>query len=503
MGKNAIEPTREEDYSEWYQQVIKAADLAENSPVRGCMVIKPWGYAIWEKIRNYLDKRIKETGHQNLYFPLFVPVSYLEKEAKHVEGFAKECAVVTHHRLEEKDGKLLPASPLEEPLVIRPTSEAIIGEAFSRWVSSFRDLPLLTNQWANIVRWEMRTRLFLRTTEFLWQEGHTVHATAEEASEESLRMLEVYRELVEDVMMMPAILGEKSESERFPGAKHTYCFEVMMQDRKALQGGTSHDLGQNFSKAFNIRFNNQDGELEYAHTTSWGVTTRLIGSLIMVHGDDDGLRLPPRIAPHQVVIVPVVPREDKKEEVYAYIDLLKKELEQQSFCGEKIEVHVDSRDMRGGEKWWDWIKKGVPLTVEVGPRDVENGALVFARRDDSTHKKEKMKRNEFVQKVSETLLEMQRNYFEEAKRYKEEHTRDDIDTFEELKAFFAPKNEKKPEIHGGFVRAKWCEDPKTEAMFDDLKVAIRCIPFEQRGNVGRCILTGKEATKDVVIAKSY
>ena len=326
-GRNAITPTRLEDYPEWYQQVIKAADLAEHSPVRGCMVIKPWGYALWENMQGILDKRFKETGHQNAYFPLFIPLSYMQKEAKHVEGFATECAVVTHHRLvKNEEGNLIPDGELEEPLVVRPTSEMIIGEMFSKWIESYRDLPLLINQWANVVRWEMRTRLFLRTTEFLWQEGHTAHATKEEALEETRKMLDIYVDFVENTLAIPVIKGEKTESERFPGADSTFTFEMMMQDGKALQGGTSHFLGQNFSKAANITFRDQEGEQVHAWTTSWGVTTRMIGGLIMCHGDDDGLILPPRIASAHVVIIPLTHKEESKEEVFAYCRALKDKL---------------------------------------------------------------------------------------------------------------------------------------------------------------------------------
>ncbi|MFN4175230.1 MAG: aminoacyl--tRNA ligase-related protein, partial [Parachlamydiaceae bacterium] len=337
--KTAITPTRREDFPEWYQQVIKASKMAENSPVRGCMVIMPWGYGVWEHIQKILDKKIKETGHENAYFPLFIPLSYLEKEAKHVEGFAKECAVVTHHRLEEKEGKLVPTGELEEPLIVRPTSETIIGESFSRWIESWRDLPLLINQWANVVRWEMRPRIFLRTAEFLWQEGHTVHATEKEAREETLKMLEVYRSVVEDHLAIPVILGEKSEGERFPGADSTYTLEAMMQDRKALQGGTSHYLGQNFAKGSNIRFTNKEGELQYAYTTSWGVTTRLIGAMIMTHGDDDGLRLPPFVAPKQVIIIPVIPKPELEEAILAQADALAREIGSKTYKDYQVRVH--------------------------------------------------------------------------------------------------------------------------------------------------------------------
>lgn len=499
--KSAIQPTRQEDYAEWYQQVIKAADLAENSAVRGCMVIKPWGWSIWELIRDQLDKRIKETGHQNAYFPLFVPLSFLEKEAKHVEGFAKECAVVTHHRLQEQDGKLVPSGPLEEPLIIRPTSETIIGDAFSRWVQSWRDLPLLINQWANVVRWEMRTRLFLRTAEFLWQEGHTVHATESEAREETLKMLDVYRELAEEWLAVPAILGEKSEGERFPGAVNTYTIEMMMQDRKALQAGTSHYLGQNFSKAFNIRFNNKDETLEYGYTTSWGVTTRLIGALIMAHSDDDGLRLPPKVAPYHAVIIPVLNKPEMADEIMAFCKKLQSDLQAQSYAGRAIAIHIDTRDLGGGEKKWEWIKKGVPLRIEVGPRDLQAGACVISRRDQS--EKKTMAVADLKNQIVSILDEMQKGYFDAALSMQKANLRQDITTFDELKSYFTPKNQDRPEIHGGFVLAKWSGDVESEAMLADLKLSIRCLPLKQSGTTGTCILTGKPATLDVIIAKSY
>src|SRR3990167_2988901 len=342
--KTAITPTRAEDYPEWYQQVIKAADLAEVSPVRGCMIIKHWGYAIWENIQRELDQDFKATGHKNLYFPLLIPLSFMQKEAEHVEGFAKECAVVTHTRLVKDDsGKLVPGSPLEEPYIIRPTSETIIGDAFSRWIQSYRDLPLLVNQWANIVRWEMRTRLFLRTTEFLWQEGHTAHATADEAMQESLKMLNVYAQFAEDYMAMPVIKGEKSESERFPGAVNTYCIESMMQDRKAVQAGTSHFLGQHFSRGFNIKYLSVEGKEEFAWTTSWGMSTRLIGGLIMTHSDDNGLVLPPRLAPSHVVILPIIHKEEDRAGIMAYCDELARELRAVQYHERRIHVEVDSR----------------------------------------------------------------------------------------------------------------------------------------------------------------
>lgn len=496
LEKTAITPTRNEDYPEWFQQVIKAADMAENSPVRGCMVIKPWGYGIWENIQKQLDQRIKATGHQNAYFPLFIPLSYLEKEAKHVEGFAKECAVVTHHRLEEKDGKLIPTGELEEPLIVRPTSEMIIGESFSRWVESYRDLPLLINQWANVVRWEMRPRIFLRTTEFLWQEGHTVHASAKEAIAETLTILEMYREFLENVLAIPVIVGEKSAGERFPGAENTYTMEAMMQDGKALQAGTSHYLGQNFAKGSDIKFTTADGKVEYGFTTSWGVTTRLIGGLIMCHGDDDGLRLPPRIATKQVVIIPVVPKPELEAAVFEYADNLAKEIQKVQFHDYPISVHVDKRDRRGGEKNWEWIKKGVPLRIEIGPRDMEAQSVMLSRRDQPHKDKKSVGKTDLVSGIDAILEEIQQNYYTQAKSFQQTHIEKDLKNFDEMKAFF---NSGK----SGFVKAKWCADTETEKLLDELKVTIRCIPVEQSNTEGTCILTGKKATLDVIFAKSY
>ncbi len=501
--KSAISPRRSEDYPEWFQQVIKAADMAENAPVRGCMVIKPWGYGIWENIQRDLDYRIKITGHENAYFPLFIPLSFFEKEAKHVEGFAKECAVVTHHRLEEHEGRLIPTGKLDEPLVVRPTSETIIGESFSRWVESYRDLPLLINQWANVVRWEMRPRIFLRTTEFLWQEGHTVHAEESEAIEEALKMLEVYRSFMEDALAMPVIIGEKSEGERFPGAVSTYTLEAMMQDRKALQAGTSHYLGQSFSKASEIKFCDQEGQVRYAYTTSWGVTTRMIGGMIMCHSDDDGLRLPPRIATKQVVILPIVPKPEMEEQVFAYAEKIAQDLRQCKFYDYPIEVFVDKRDKRGGEKSWEWIKKGVPLRIEVGPRDIESNAVMVMRRDAPHKEKQKIATDTLTTEIPALLEAIQNNLFAQAKAYRDANIRRDIKNLEELKAFFTPSNPDKPEIHGGFVIAKWCGDPETESLLDELKVTIRCLPIEQSKTEGTCILTGKPATIDAVFAKSY
>lgn len=501
--KTAISPTRQENYPEWYQQVIKAADLGENSPVRGCMVIKPWGFGIWENMQKTLDEKIKATGHENAYFPLFIPLSYLEKEAQHVEGFAKECAVVTHHRLEEKNGKLVPAGELEEPLIVRPTSETIIGESFSRWVESYRDLPLLINQWANVVRWEMRPRIFLRTTEFLWQEGHTAHATEQEAIEETLKMHEVYCDLMENVLAIPVIMGEKSPGERFPGAVATYTLEAMMQDYKALQMGTSHYLGQNFAKGSNIRFSNQNGEIEYAYTTSWGCTTRMIGAMIMCHSDDDGVVLPPRVAHKQVVILPVIPKPELEAEILAYAEKVAEQIRQQDFHGRKVSVLIDKRDRRGGEKNWEWIKKGVPLRLEIGPRDKDANSVMVCRRDRPHKEKEKIAFEEISQEIPKLLGEIQQNLFDKAREYRDKNIATDITTFEEMAKFFTPKSEEKPEIHGGFVLAKWCGDAETEKMLDEIKVSIRCLPLKQSGTEGKCILTGKPATLDAIFAKSY
>ena len=502
--KSAISPTREEDYPQWYQQVIKAADMAENSPVRGCMVIKPWGWGIWENIQQQLDQRIKETGHENAYFPLFIPLSFLEKEAEHVEGFAKECAVVTHHRLEHKGDKLVPTGELEEPLIVRPTSETIIGESFARWVKSYRDLPLLINQWANVVRWEMRPRLFLRTAEFLWQEGHTAHSNEEEAREEVRQTTELYRELIEDVLAIPVIIGTKTESERFPGAVETVCLEAMMQDRKALQGGTSHFLGQNFARASNISFLNQAGQTEYAYTTSWGVSTRLIGAMIMAHGDDDGLRVPPRVAPRHVAILPVIPNEEAKGPVIEYAEKIAAELSRAAYAGRPVRVHIDRRDIRGGEKFWQWVKKGIPLRIEVGPKDIAGSQVVLYRRDETTREKHFVPLSALSETVVSSLESIQQNYFSQAKKYRDENIVTDIADAEAFRRYFTPRNTEKPEIHGGFVLAKWCGDEaKTSALLADLKVTIRCLPLRQSMTEGRCVLTGERAVMDAVFAKAY
>jgi prolyl-tRNA synthetase len=496
--KSAISPTREENYPEWYQQVIKAADLAENSDVRGCMVIKPWGYAIWENIQRRLDDAFKATGHENAYFPLFIPMSFLEKEAEHVEGFAKECAVVTHHRL-EPDGKggLQPAASakLEEPLIVRPTSETIIGATFARWVQSYRDLPILINQWANVVRWELRTRMFLRTAEFLWQEGHTVHATADEAQRETMMILDLYADFAESAMAMPVIKGRKTAGERFPGAVDTVSIEAMMQDRKALQAGTSHFLGQNFAKAQEIRFQSESGELEHAWTTSWGVSTRLVGGLIMTHSDDDGLVLPPKLAPAHVVILPIYRNDEERAAVLPYCESLKSELEGQSYDGAAVRVRLDNRDLRGGDKKWQWVKRGVPIRVEVGPRDVEGNAAFVARRD-GDGKGIGTPRGELVASVSAALAEIQAGLFERAKKLRDDSTVR-LTSLGELTDYFAENSV------GGFAHAPFIDGPAMEAKLKELKITARCMPLDAEPVSGKCIFTGEPTTTTAIFARAY
>ena len=499
--QNAISPTRSEDYPEWYQQVIKAADLAEVSPVRGCMVIKPWGYSLWENMQRVLDGMFKATGHQNAYFPLFIPMSYLEKEAEHVEGFAKECAVVTHHRLEpDGEGGLRPAGPLEEPLIVRPTSETIIGAMYAKWVQSYRDLPILINQWANVVRWELRTRLFLRTAEFLWQEGHTVHATSEEAMEETMRMLDVYADFAENWLAMPVIKGFKTPAERFPGAVETVSIEAMMQDRKALQAGTSHFLGQNFAKAQEIKFQDQDGNLQFAWTTSWGVSTRMVGALIMTHADDDGLVLPPKLAATHVVILPIYRDEQQRSEVLEYANSLKQELAAKTFSGGAISVEVDDRDIRGGEKKWYHVKRGVPVRLEIGPKDIAKNAVFMGRRD--TGESKPIERQELVATLPQILETIQQNLFDRALKLREENTRV-ITSEAEFREFFTPQNAEEPEIHGGFAKCHFSDEQSIDPLLKELKVTPRCIPIENNEEPGTCFATGKPAEKMAVFAKAY
>jgi prolyl-tRNA synthetase len=504
--KTAITPTRAQDFPEWYQQVVKAADLAENSDVRGCMVIKPWGYGIWEKMQRGLDGMFKETGHQNAYFPLFIPLSYLAKEAEHVEGFAKECAVVTHHRLEsDGEGGLRPApsAELKEPLVVRPTSETIIGATYAKWVQSYRDLPILINQWANVVRWELRPRLFLRTAEFLWQEGHTAHETSGEAIEETEKMLGVYEKFAREFMAVPVFTGEKTESERFPGAVRTLCIEAMVQDRKAIQAGTSHFLGQNFAKASGIQFVSRENKQEFAWTTSWGVSTRLIGTIIMAHADDDGMIVPPRLAPAQVVILPITTKAESRDAVLDAAYKLRDELRAQKFHGEPVSVEVDARDIGGGQKSWDWIKKGAPVRIEIGPRDLEKGTVAIARRDLSPKEKTFPTMAEAVAQMPATLQAIQDNLYARALAFRDANMVK-IDAKEDFVAYFTAKNKEKPEIHGGFALCHWDGTNETEAEIkEQLKVTIRCIPFDSPDEPGACVWSGKPSTRRVIFAKSY
>jgi prolyl-tRNA synthetase len=493
--KTAIIPTRAENYPEWYQQVIKKADLAEASAVHGCMVIKPWGYAIWELMQQELDRQIKATGHENLYFPMFIPVNYIQEEAEHVEGFAKECAVITHHRLvQDKEGKLIPGSPLEEPLIIRPTSETIIGKSFANWIQSYRDLPLLTNQWANIVRWEMRPRLFLRTTEFLWQEGHTAHASEQEAREETLKMLNVYADFAENFMAMPVVKGKKTESEKFPGAVDTYSIEAMMQDGKALQAGTSHFLGQKFAKAFQIKYLSAEGKQEYAWTTSWGVTTRLIGALIMTHSDDDGLVLPPNLAPVQIVIIPVVHKFDNPQLIYDYCEKLAAEIAEQTYNNNPIRVKIDFSEEQPGNKVWHWVKKGVPIRLEIGPKEFKAKSVYLGRRDKVYKEKISLTNTEFINSVPNQLTEIQNNLFKCAAEFVKQNSVE-ITNQEEFYNYFKGK---KP----GFVYAYWQENDAIEQQIkQDLGVTPRCLPGTG-DQPGKCIFTGKDGQL-TLFAKAY
>jgi prolyl-tRNA synthetase len=498
MSSEAI-TSREKDFAKWYQDVIRQGDLAEPAEVvRGCMVIKPHGYAIWEKIQAGMDQRFKATGHKNAYFPLLIPLSFLAKEASHVEGFAMECAVVTHSGLKAvkgADGKveIEVKNALEEPYVIRPTSETIIGHYFAKWIQSHRDLPLLINQWANVMRWEMRTRLFLRTSEFLWQEGHTAHATHEESLEEVHRMLDVYADFAENVMAMPVIRGKKTDSEKFAGALSSFCIEAMMQDGKALQAGTSHDLGQNFGRAFDVKFQNKAGEIEHVWQTSWGSSTRLIGGLIMTHSDDAGLVLPPALAPIHLAIIPIYKSDEERAKVVSAGDKLRRECE-----GAGLSVVLDDRDgMRPGAKHFDWEQKGVPVRIEIGPRDVEAGSCVVKRRDRDPKEKTPLALAGAPAVLKDLMTEIQKSLFERAKAFRASRTVK-VDTFDKFKEALDSGGK------GNFLLAHWDGTPETEKKIkEETKATVRCIPFEHDGETGKCVLTGKPSAQRVVFAQSY
>lgn len=492
MGKKLT--SRSQDYSKWYNELVVQADLAENSAVRGCMVIKPYGFAIWEKMQAKLDKMFKETGHENAYFPLFVPKSLFEAEEKNAEGFAKECAVVTHYRLKtnpDDKTKLIvdPEAKLEEELIVRPTSEAIIWNTYKNWIQSYRDLPILINQWANVVRWEMRTRLFLRTAEFLWQEGHTAHETKAEAIAEAEQMNKIYADFAENFMAIPVVQGKKTESERFAGAEDTYCIEALMQDGKALQAGTSHFLGQNFAKAFDVKFTSKEGKQEHVWATSWGVSTRLMGALIMTHSDDKGLVLPPKVAPNQVVIVPIYKGEEQLNQISEVALALKKQLEEAG-----ISVKFDARDThKPGWKFAQYELQGVPVRIAIGPKDLEKGTVELARRDTLT--KSFVKRDDVVDTVKQLMEEIQENLYTKAKTYRDEHITA-VDSFEEFKEVLENK--------GGFIAAHWDGTSETENKIKELtKATIRCIPLNTEKEEGSCVLTGKPSAQRVLFAKAY
>ncbi|AXG73085.1 proline--tRNA ligase [Flavobacterium arcticum] len=491
MSKNLTK--RSEDYSKWYNELVVKADLAENSGVRGCMVIKPYGYAIWEKMQAELDRMFKETGHQNAYFPLFIPKSYFSKEASHVDGFAKECAVVTHYRLRTAaDGKTIEVDPdakLEEELIVRPTSETIIWDTYKGWIQSYRDLPLLINQWANVVRWEMRTRLFLRTAEFLWQEGHTAHATEKEAVAEAEQMMNVYADFAENFMAIPVIKGVKTANERFAGAIETYCIEALMQDGKALQAGTSHFLGQNFAKAFDVKFANKEGKQEHVWATSWGVSTRLMGALVMTHSDDNGLVLPPNLAPIQVVIVPIYRNDEQFDAVSDAANELMAKLRKLN-----ISVKYDNRDThKPGFKFNEYELKGVPVRIGLGPKDLENGTFEVARRDTLT--KEIVSNTDIVTYIQDLLEEIQTNLYAKAQTYRDSHITE-VNSFDEFKEVLENK--------GGFISAHWDGTPETEDKIKDLtKATIRCITLDRKEEAGACVLTGNPSVGRVLFAKAY
>jgi prolyl-tRNA synthetase len=509
--RHALTIKREEDFAQWYQQVVSEGEMAEESGVRGCMVIKPWGYGIWERIQKLMDARIKEAGVDNCYFPLFIPLSYFAKEADHVDGFAKEMAVVTHHRLiADGKGGLIPdpEAKLEEPLIVRPTSETVIGAAMSRWVQSWRDLPLMVNQWANVVRWEMRTRMFLRTSEFLWQEGHTAHADRDDALTETLRALEMYRDFAENVLAMPVVAGEKPENERFPGAVATYSIEAMMQDGKALQAGTSHYLGTGFAEAAGIRYQSKEGTQELAHTTSWGVSTRMIGGVIMTHGDDDGLRVPPAIAPHQIIILPMLRDEDGDEALLAYCEELRRALLKQSALGEPVRVLLDKRPGKATQKRWTWVKKGAPIILEIGGRDAANGQVSSVRRDRLWREDGKVNfvgqsREDFIAAVADELASVQASLHAEATAKRDAAITRGLTTLAELADFFA-EDKKYP----GWVEFAWSRPTgaaldKVVEQLKNLKLTIRNTPMDSRPVEGICPFTGEPAVEWIYVARSY
>ena len=506
MNTKTISP-RSIDFSKWYQDIIVKADLAEHSPVRGCMIIRPLGTSIWERIQKDLDAKIKQTGHENVYFPMLIPISFFEREANHIDGFAKECAVVTHHRLEQTDEKKLipsPAAKLEEPLVIRPTSETLIGDAMSRWVSSYRDLPIKINQWCNVMRWELRPRLFLRTSEFLWQEGHTAHASSEEANSHAISMLELYESYLQNYLAIPVIKGSKTSGEKFPGASATYTLECMMQDGKALQAGTSHFLGQNFSRAYKIEYFDADQQKKYAWTTSWGVTTRLIGALIMTHSDDDGLVLPPRIAPHQLHIIPIIKNENDAEQILEFCNQLSDSLQQVSFFDEKLRVKVDNSNKRPVDKFWNTIKQGIPLRLEIGMKEVLKNSVCFSRRDKPSKERVNLRVAEFIPQVTSILTEMQLSLFQKAS---ERLTNGivPVSSLAELSNMFAESKNSPYNFATAYIDLEHELAPKVAEVLKGLKISIRCIPFKDRENLpeGTCIFTGNKTFTKAIFGLSY
>jgi len=499
--QTAITPTRKDNYPQWYQEVIIAADLAQLSPVRGCMIINPWGYAIWEKIQRNLDDEIKARDHENIYCPLLMPLSHIERESEHIDGFAKECAVVTHSKLKKNDdGNLVPASPLEEPLIIRPTSEMIIGDVFAQRIQSHRDLPVLLNQWANIMRWEMRTRMFLRTSEFLWQEGHTAHANANEAQQHSQEMLQCYYTFCKDYLAIPVVTGEKSKNEKFPGAEITYTIEAIMQDKKALQMGTSHYLGQTFSKSCQIQFQDANKKLQYAYTTSWGVTTRLIGGLIMTHADDDGLICPPNIAPYQVVIIPIYKKDQPSDQLLSYCKKIQKSVQSKSFKHAKIRVKVDMKNKKHGEKKWSWVKKGVPIRIEVGQKELENQSVCLSLRIEDTRTKHQLSEAELLNEVESLLNKTHDELYQRASARLEDGACPLLESSEAVREHFCTENPSPALIY-------WCDNDKIEQQLqDDYKVSIRCYPDAHifpHPTESKSLFDGQKKGRLALIAKAY